>query len=130
MVKNDPLAACLSKINGAELISKKEIVIEGINKLSKAVLAMMKKLNYIVDVRFEENRKGGKMIISLNNGINKCGSIKPRYKVLVSDIEKFEQRYLPAKGFGILIISTSKGLLTNDEAKEKNVGGRLIAYCY
>jgi ribosomal protein S8 len=30
----------------------------------------------------------------------------------------------------LLIISTSKGLLTNTEAKEKNVGGRLIAYCY
>ena len=44
--------------------------------------------------------------------------------------EKFEQRYLPAKSFGMLIISTSKGMLTNIQAKEKKIGGKLIAYCY
>ena len=44
--------------------------------------------------------------------------------------EKFERRYLPAKGFGILIVSTSIGMMTNEEAKIKMIGGKLLAYVY
>ena len=44
--------------------------------------------------------------------------------------EKFEKRYLPSKELGFLIVSTSKGLMTNIEAKQKKLGGRLIAYVY
>ena len=45
-------------------------------------------------------------------------------------MESFEKRFLPAKDFGVLIISTNKGLLTQKQAKEQNVGGALVAYCY
>ena len=45
-------------------------------------------------------------------------------------IEKFERRFLPAKDFGIIIMSTDKGMMTNNEAKEKNLGGKLIAFVY
>ena len=45
-------------------------------------------------------------------------------------LEKFEKRYLPAKGFGLIIVSTSKGLMTHVDAEEKNIGGKMIAYCY
>ena len=62
--------------------------------------------------------------------INKCGSIKPRYNIKKEDYEKFEKRYLPAKDFGFLIVSTSKGVMSHMEAKEKNIGGRLLAYFY
>ncbi|MHA1369516.1 MAG: 30S ribosomal protein S8, partial [Promethearchaeota archaeon] len=41
-----------------------------------------------------------------------------------------EMKYLPSKGFGFLIISTNRGLMTNEEAKEAGIGGRLIAYIY
>ena len=62
--------------------------------------------------------------------INKCGVIKPRLGVKKNNFEKFEKRYLPSKDFGFLIVSTSKGLMVHNEAKEKGVGGNLIAYCY
>ena len=58
------------------------------------------------------------------------GAIKPRFAVKATEYEKFEKRYLPAKGFGILIVSTVKGLMTHYEAKQQGLGGRLIAYCY
>ena len=45
-------------------------------------------------------------------------------------MEKYEKRYLPAKQFGILIISTPKGLMTHVQAMDKKTGGKLIAYCY
>ncbi len=68
--------------------------------------------------------------MKLSGGINKCGAIRPRYSVGKSDYEKFERRYLPAKDFGILIVSTQNGVMTNQSAKEKSLGGRLLAYVY
>ena len=68
--------------------------------------------------------------MNLLRNINDCGVVKPRFSFKVKDLEKFEKRYLPAKGMGILIVSTSKGYLTHEEAKKQNIGGRLIAYCY
>jgi len=130
MTNNDPLAACLSKIDNAEKVSKSEISVMGISNMKKNVLEILKKHKYVADVEYKEDSRGGEIVIKLSSLVNKCGAIKPRYNVTVSDIEKFEQRYLPAKGFGFLIISTSQGLLTNEEAKEKNLGGKLIAYCY
>ena len=130
MSNNDSLAACLSKINNSEKVSKNEVIINYTSKMIKAVLTMLKNNEYLGNIEYIEDNKGGKIKIELLNQINKCGSIKPRFKVKFDEIEKYEQRFLPAKGFGFLIVSTSKGLLTNEEAKEKKIGGRLIAYCY
>ena len=57
-------------------------------------------------------------------------AVKPRFTATVLEIEKYVRRYLPARNFGIVIISTSSGLLTHQEALEKNIGGCLIAYFY
>ena len=54
----------------------------------------------------------------------------PRFSIKTDDYEKTEKRHLPAKDFGIIIISTSQGILTHIEAKKKKIGGMLIAYCY
>jgi len=50
--------------------------------------------------------------------------------VKAGEFEKFEKRFLPARGFGILIISTTSGVITHEEAREKNIGGKLIGYIY
>lgn len=68
--------------------------------------------------------------MNLLGTINKCGVVKPRYSVKVEDLEDFEKKFLPAKDFGIVILSTNKGLLTQNQAKEANVGGTIVAYCY
>jgi small subunit ribosomal protein S8 len=129
MSNNDHLAACLSKINNAEKVSKDEVVIFGISKMIKEVLSILQKAGYLGKIEYTENTKGGMITMQLISRINKCGAIKPRFKSPVSEIEKYEQRYLPAKGFGLLILSTSKGLVTND-AKKNNIGGKVLAYCY
>jgi len=46
------------------------------------------------------------------------------------EYEKWEKRFLPAFDFGLLIVSTSQGVMTHKEAREKGIGGRLIAYVY
>jgi small subunit ribosomal protein S8 len=47
-----------------------------------------------------------------------------------ADFAKWEQRYLPSKALGILIISTSKGVVTQNEAQELGVGGKILAFVY
>lgn len=129
MSLNDPLANALSLILNRENISKKEGTIKS-SKMVKTVLSIMKDNLYIGEFNEVEDGKGNVLIVNLLGKINKCGVIKPRFQVKVDEIEKFEKRYLLAKDFGIIIISTSKGVMTHKEAKEKNLGGRLIAYCY
>jgi len=62
--------------------------------------------------------------------INKCGSVKPRFPVKVSNFEDWEKKFLPSRNVGILVVSTSKGVIAHREAQEKNVGGRLLAFIY
>ncbi len=126
----DPLAAALSKLNNAENKRKKIVEIKVSSKIIKQVLDTFKKGKYIEDYREEPETYGKKLIVRLSNSINKCNAIKPRYNVKLSDFEKFEKRYLPAKGFGMIVISTNKGIMTLEEAAKKKLGGRLLAFVY
>ena len=65
--------------------------------------------------------------LNLLGRINKCNAIKPRNSVTLATYEKFEGRFLPAKDFGVLIVSTPKGVLSDAEAREQNVGGEVLA---
>ncbi len=127
---NDILANTLSKILNAEKRQKKECLVKPSSKIVKKVLDVMKENLYIGNyVEIKDNR-GGVLKISLIGKINNCNVIKPRYSVKVDMFEKFEKRYLPAKGFGIIIISTNKGIMIIEEARKKRIGGKLLAYCY
>ncbi|MFH0868883.1 MAG: 30S ribosomal protein S8 [archaeon] len=68
--------------------------------------------------------------IQLSGAINKIGAIKPRYPITLLDYERYELRYLPAKDFGRIIVSTSKGVMTHIDAKAKKLGGVLLAFVY
>ena len=127
---NDPLAAALSKILNAEKRSKKEVLIKPISKTIKTILTIMNENNFIGSFEEIEDGKGNFIKINLLGNINKCGVIKPRFSTKKDQFEKWEKRYLPAKDFGMIIISTPFGVLTHYQAKEKNTGGKLLAYCY
>ena len=88
-----------------------------------------KNLGFIPNEEIEDS-KGNLLKINLLGKINKVNVIRPQFQIKLDEIEKFEKRYLPAKDFGVIIISTNKGLMTHTEAKEKQIGGKLIAYCY
>lgn len=129
MTLNDPLSNALSKIMNAEQSGKDQCIVKS-SKIIKEVLTLLNKYNYIGEFNEIKDQKGNILQVHLLKNINKCGVIKPRYPVCKHEIEKFERRYLPAKDFGFILISTSKGLLTHIETKSKNIGGKLIAYCY
>ena len=130
MSLNDPLANVLSFIQLYERKAKREVLTKNTNKLVKKILTILQEKGYIGSFEEVQDAKGNLLKISLLGNINKVGVIKPRFKVQLTDFEKYEKRYLPAKDFGILILTTNKGLMTHTQAKEKKIGGRLISYCY
>ena len=130
MSMNDTLSTALSNILNAEKVGKQSCLVKPISKTIKIVLEIMKNNSYLGNIEYTENIKGGIAKIHLLGNINKCGSVKPRYNIKKADYEKFEKRYLPAKDFGFLVVSTSKGVMTHNDAKEKKLGGRLLAYFY
>ena len=127
---NDVLANVLSKVLNVEHRYKTECLVKPSSKIVKQVLDVMKDHHYIGGYTELKDGRGNALKISLLGKINKCNVIKPRYSVKVEEFEKFEKRYLPAKEFGIIVISTNQGIMTLEQAKEKKIGGRLLAYCY
>ncbi len=127
---NDPLAAALSKVLNAEKVGKKEVLIKPASKIIKKVFTIMNEHNYVGTFEEINDGKGGILKINLLGNINKCGVIKPRFSTRKNEFEKWEKRYLPAKDFGIILVSTPQGIITHGSAKEKGTGGKLLAYCY
>lgn len=127
---NDILAAALSSVLNAEIRGSKDCTISPVSKVTKKTFELLNEAGYIGQMEEETAAKGGKQKIHLLGRINKCGVIKPRWACKVDEYTKFEKRYLPAKGVGVIIVSTAQGILTHEQAKEKRLGGRLLAYCY
>ena len=130
MVLNDPLSNAMSKICSYEKISKKECFIKPVSKTIKKILDVLNEEGYLGSYEEIEDGRGNHLKLNLLGKINECGGIKPRFAVTIDSYEKFEKRYLPAKGFGLLIVSTSQGIMTHEKAIEKKLGGRLMAFCY
>lgn len=127
---NDPLAATLAKIMNAEKVGKREVVVKPASKMIRTILSIMNDHRFIGSHERIEDGKGGALKVSLLGNINRCGVVKPRFSTKHNGYEKWEKRYLPAKDFGLLFISTSQGVMIHIQAKEKKIGGKLFAYCY
>lgn len=130
MTLMDPIADALISIKNSETASKQKCFFKPASKLLGKVLKVMKAHGYIDSFERLEDGKSGSYSIYLGGKINECKAIKPRHAVKKNEFEKFEKRYLPAKNMGIIIVSTPEGLLTHTEAKNKGIGGRLIAFVY
>ena len=129
-MQSDPLNDAMCVIKNAALNGKGECMIQPSSKLIGRVLKVMQDRGYISQFEYVEDGKAGKFRVMLDGAINNCGVIKPRYSVKVADVEKFEARFLPAQDFGVLILSTTAGVVTHARAKELGIGGKLLAYVY
>jgi small subunit ribosomal protein S8 len=127
---NDTVASALSAILNYDRTGKKECVVHPGSRMLKQVLKIMQEQGYVGQAEDLTSARGGVIKVSLLGNINKCGVIKPRFAVRTDEYEKFEKRFLPAKNVGVLVVSTIKGVMTHEEAKSQNMGGRLIAFCY
>lgn len=125
----DRFTDAINQIKTNERIGREGCVLDS-TMLTKKVLEVMKREDYIKDYEEFTEGKFKKLRVKLSNKINKIGVVKPRFAVSYKIIQKYETRYIPSRDFGILLISTSKGVMTNKEIKEARIGGRLIAYVY
>ncbi len=126
----DTLANGLTTIMNNEMRYKRECVINPASKLLGRVLRVMQLNGYIGELEFVDDGRSGKFKIQLLGRINKCGAIKPRIPVSFDKIETWEKHFLPSKDIGVLAISTSQGVLSHREARERKIGGRLLAFVY
>lgn len=126
-MSQDTVADALNMIRNSQKAGKKTVKVKIISTLLIRILKIMREKDAIKSYKLSGKDKS----IEINLGeLIDCKAIKPRYTVDVNQIEKYMRRYLPARGVGTLIISTDKGIITHEEALEKNIGGCLIAYFY
>ncbi len=130
MTRLDPLADAMSALTNGSMLGKREVVINIASKLIGKVLKVLKEHGYIDEFEYVDDGRFGKYVVKLNGRINKAGVIKPRFPVKVSEFSRWEKIYLPAENVGLIIVSTNQGIMTHREAKERGIGGVLIAYCY
>jgi small subunit ribosomal protein S8 len=125
----DTLADALSSIKSAEKDGKGECITKASN-LIKSILSIMQEFHYIGAYELIDDGRGGKIKVELKGKIIDCNVIKPRSSIGATEFEKWEKRFLPASDFGLLILSTPKGVMDHKKAKQMNMGGRLLAYVY
>jgi len=124
-MQHDTLSDALSKIKNAEKVGKRKCSISK-SKLIIAVIEVFKKFGYIKGFDLTETR----IRVELAGKINECKAIRPRFPIQKDEFEKFERRYLPAKDIGILVVSTPLGVVSQRDAIEKSIGGRILAIVY
>lgn len=127
----DPIADLLTRIRNAAMVGKHEITVPT-SKLKETVARELKKAGYIEDVKVEKGSPRGTLIVTINKpGENAVFTeitrvSKPGRRVYTgaSDIPRVKN------GRGIVLISTSKGVMTGQQAVRERLGGELLCKVY
>lgn len=132
MFVQDKIADMLTRIRNANQMKYKEVTVEG-TKMTKGIAEILKNEGYIEDYKYESNKTGDKLTIALKYGAKKERVIVGLKRISKSGLRVYAQaEELPRvlNGLGIAIISTSKGLMTDKEARSKGLGGEVLAYIW
>lgn len=132
MVMTDPIADMLTRIRNANMVRHEKLEIPA-SKVKKEVADILKREGFIRDYEFVEDNKQGILRIFLKYGANNERVItglkrisKPGLRVYA----KAEELPRVLNGLGIAVVSTSKGVLTDKEARRESVGGEVLAYIW
>jgi len=126
----DPLVNALNTILAHEERHRKECIICPSSNLVGRVLRLIQSKGYIGEIEYIDDGRQGKFRVQLFGRINDCKAVRPRFSVKVKGLEKYEKRFLPSRDMGTLIVSTPQGIMSHEDAKDKNMGGRVLAYVY
>jgi len=130
MTANDPLSDAVSGIDNAEGVGHLKHTVEPASNMVGSVLEVFYDRGYIDGFEFVDDGKAGRFEVELKGAINDCGPVKPRYSAGADEFEKWEKRFLPARDYGTLVVTTSHGIMSHYDARERGVGGQVIAYVY
>lgn len=128
----DPIADMLTRIRNASQRKHKKVLIETISKTIISIAKILKDEGFILNYKIIEDNKKKKMIVYLKyketipviSGLKRIS--KPSLRVYAKNDE------LPRvlNGYGVAIVSTSKGIITDKIARKENVGGEVLAYIW
>ena len=129
----DPIADYLTRVRNAYLAGKKVVEIPS-SKMKMAITKILCEKGYILSYKVEETAPQSTIKIALKyHPQTKAAAIKKIARISTPGLRKYtDVNNIPRilNGLGIAIISTSKGVITDKEAKELNVGGELVCYVY
>nr|ACF09427.1 ribosomal protein S8 [uncultured marine group II euryarchaeote SAT1000-15-B12] len=126
----DPLSDAFTQIFNAEQAGHYEVTVNPASKMLGSMLSIMQSSGYVGEYQRIDDGRGGAYRVELIGAINRCGVIKPRHSVKRAEFDKWESRYLPARDFGLLILTTNQGIMNHYDAKKERVDGRLLAYIF
>ena len=126
-MSQDVVADALNMIRNSKLSKNRSVKVKRISNLLIEILKIMRQKNAVKKYKFDSRAKSVEIFVA---ELSECKAIKPRFSADKDQIEKYRRRYLPSRNMGTLIISTNQGLMGHEEAKEKGIGGSLIAYFY
>lgn len=133
MITTDPIADYLTRIRNAQMAGHRVVEIPASN-LKKNITKILYDNGYILKYIFDDEVKPQGIIkIALKYGANKEPVIRKLERVSRPGLRQFSRADdLPRviNGLGIAIVSTSKGVMTNKEAKRQHVGGEVLCYIY
>ena len=132
MVMTDPIADMLTRLRNANSVYHEKVEIPG-SKIKEAIANILKEEGFIKDFDFVSDNKQGVIRISLKYGPNRekvITGIKRISKPGLRVYAKSEQVPRVLGGLGIAIVSTSKGMMSDKQARRNGLGGEVIAYVW
>ncbi len=132
-MNTDPIADYLTRVRNA-IASKHRVVEIPASNLKKELTKILFDKGYILNYKFEDNGPQGTIKIALKyHPITKTPAIKKLTRVSKPGLRKYAGKDTMPRvlnGLGIAIMSTSKGVMTEKEAKVQNVGGEVLCHVY
>ena len=130
----DPIADYLTRLRNASKATHKVVDIPASN-MKKEITKILKDKGYILNYKFEEtdNNQGNIKIALKYNPQTKQAAFKKLIRVSTPGLRKYaDNNSLPRvlNGLGVAIISTSKGVMTDKEARTQKVGGEILCHVY
>lgn len=129
----DPIADFITRIRNAVRANHRIVQVPASN-LKKEMTKILKEKGYILDYKFEDDTKQGLIKIALKyHPVTKAPAIRNLTRISKPGLRKYagvEAMPRVINGLGIAILSTSKGVMTDKEAKRENVGGEVLCYVY
>ena len=128
----DKIADMLTRIRNANTMKYETVEVLGTN-MTKAIAEILKEQGFIADYEYTKNITGDKMNLTLKYGEKKERVIQGLKRISKSGLRVYaKSNEIPRvlNGLGIAIISTSKGLMTDKQAREANLGGEVLAYIW
>ena len=133
MANTDPIADYLTRIRNA-IMAKQRVVDIPASNMKRDITKILFDKGYILNYKFEEEGPQGNIKIALKyHPETKHPAIKKIERISKPGLRKYTGKdNLPRvlNGLGIAILSTSQGVMTDKEARQKNIGGEILCYVY